>query len=321
MDKIQLIVLVGLPGSGKSYYAGKLRNQLPEGSIILSSDDLREELFGDATDQAHNQEIFRELYARMNLHLAGGTSVILDATNTTRKSRSHIFANLRVKSISVAAHVLCTPHFRCVTQDQLREQPVGLTTINKFFHSFQAPQPWEGFDDIKFIRGPLEVPEDQQKEDLYNLLDDMKGWDQTNPHHKYSLGEHNQRCAALFERQLPSSQASLGYTVGLLHDVGKLFTRSTDQEGIAHYYNHANVGTYLLICHPWYIEQAFRWKQGRNITPEEFLEVVFFINYHMVAHTIQSGTKAGTKWKHLLGEERFQALMCLRDCEVAATGE
>ena len=37
------------------------------------------------------------------------------------------------------------------------------------------------------------------------------------------------------------------YRVGVHHDIGKVFTKTFDEDGIAHYFNHANVSAYLYL--------------------------------------------------------------------------
>ena len=54
----KVTIMVGLSGSGKSSVATALSGK--DNSIILSSDDLRQELYGDINDQDHNEEIFRD---------------------------------------------------------------------------------------------------------------------------------------------------------------------------------------------------------------------------------------------------------------------
>ena len=58
--KPTMTMTVGLVASGKSTYARKLVNDTD--AIILSSDALRWELFGDETDQEHNQQVVQELH-------------------------------------------------------------------------------------------------------------------------------------------------------------------------------------------------------------------------------------------------------------------
>ena len=55
-----LIIFVGIPGSGKSTQAkawvGALQNY-----VSLSSDEYREKLLGDAKDQTKNETIFQKI--------------------------------------------------------------------------------------------------------------------------------------------------------------------------------------------------------------------------------------------------------------------
>ena len=60
--KPTMTMMVGLAASGKSTYAKKIVNDTD--AIILSSDAIRWELFGDETDQEHNQQVFQELHKR-----------------------------------------------------------------------------------------------------------------------------------------------------------------------------------------------------------------------------------------------------------------
>ena len=56
----QLILLIGIPGSGKSFYAKKYDYDriFKHNTTILSSDQIRKEILGDENDQTHNDEVF-----------------------------------------------------------------------------------------------------------------------------------------------------------------------------------------------------------------------------------------------------------------------
>ena len=69
-----LIMMVGISGSGKSTKAQELSKLYK--ATIYSSDQLREELYGNVNDQTHNNEIFVELHKRIIQDLKNGISVI-----------------------------------------------------------------------------------------------------------------------------------------------------------------------------------------------------------------------------------------------------
>lgn len=83
----ELIMLVGLPASGKSTWAKEYSETHPD-YIVHSSDKLREEMYGDNYDDADNSKVFEELHRRiledLKMH-----SVIYDATNLVKKRRVH----------------------------------------------------------------------------------------------------------------------------------------------------------------------------------------------------------------------------------------
>lgn len=67
-------------------------------------------------------------------------------------------------------------------------------------------------------------------------FDEMMETPQNNPHHKYSVGIHSVEVM----KNVPSDIV-LRYSA-LLHDVGKPATRTTDKQGIDHFYKHHLVG-------------------------------------------------------------------------------
>src|SRR5574344_881863 len=84
--KPYFIMMVGLPGSGKSTIANNMPNYME--CEVFSSDKYREKVLGNENDQSNNQLVFQTMYKDMKAILTAGTNVILDATNVTRKSRA-----------------------------------------------------------------------------------------------------------------------------------------------------------------------------------------------------------------------------------------
>ena len=78
-------MLVGLPYSGKSVQAEKLKEQY--GAVVHSSDAIREEVLGDIQDQNNNGKVFEVLHRRVFEDLSAGKNVVYDATNISYKRR------------------------------------------------------------------------------------------------------------------------------------------------------------------------------------------------------------------------------------------
>lgn len=89
MNKPTLWVMCGLSGSGKSTIAKKLAQE-HENTVIVSSDQIREELTGDYENQDRNDEVFQVFHKRIRENLENNKNVIADATNLTMKSRRAI---------------------------------------------------------------------------------------------------------------------------------------------------------------------------------------------------------------------------------------
>src|SRR5664280_854380 len=78
----RIVVLVGLPGSGKSTYLAQL------GAARLSSDVIRGLLADDETDQTIHDRVFQTLRYLLRQRLAIGRPVTyIDATNLTVEER------------------------------------------------------------------------------------------------------------------------------------------------------------------------------------------------------------------------------------------
>lgn len=311
---IELHVMVGLPGSGKSYYANKIKEEMGECCILLSSDLIRKELTGNESDQSVNNATFKALFDRLWNALNVRKNVVLDATNTTLKTRKKIFdhiADIREKgNIKVIAHIVALPVEMCIIQDRARERTVGADVIKKFLYSFQCPQYFEGFDDIEIIY-PKKEDFGMHKYTVSNIRDMMNSFIQFNPHHKYTLGVHCRGLAMHYN----SGLEPLKYVAGLYHDIGKLFTQVIDDEGIAHYYSHDSVGAYYFLTHPEILKSYIE-----SFTERQMLFIMFYINYHMRAHRDFRSPKAERKYRKLFGDEMYNSLIEFADYDIIASG-
>ncbi len=69
---------------------------------------------------------------------------------------------------------------------------------------------------------------------MFPEFDKMMNTVQNNPHHCYNVGEHT------IEALKQVSNSKVLRLAVLCHDIGKIATRSTDENGVDHFYGHAN---------------------------------------------------------------------------------
>lgn len=98
-----LIILSGLPGTGKSYFGCKLSERLP--CAVITSDALRKILFPiPAYDIHENQRLFAALNSLIEDLLRKNVPVLLDATNLVEHHRERLYQiadRLNVKLVIV----------------------------------------------------------------------------------------------------------------------------------------------------------------------------------------------------------------------------
>ena len=140
-------MLIGLPGCGKSYYAdGYRRNPNVK---VFSSDDIREEVYGDASVQDAPDKIFDIMKQRTLEALDAGYDVVYDATNVIRKYRKELLKSLP-EYVSKIATVCWAPLEVCIERDASRERKVGKAVIDKMLRRWETPYYDEGWDAIYF---------------------------------------------------------------------------------------------------------------------------------------------------------------------------
>lgn len=71
----RLCILAGIPGSGKSTWAESMGL-----GAIVSSDAIREELYGDAKEQGGADKVFATFHARLAEGLRSGRDMVADST-------------------------------------------------------------------------------------------------------------------------------------------------------------------------------------------------------------------------------------------------
>lgn len=257
----KLIILCGLPGSGKSYLAEELEyenstysdtdasnNEFNELAVIHSSDAIREELFGDPGSQENNALVFETMHKRVREDLKAGKTVIYDATNLTRKSRRAVI-NLATAETFIECHIVWAPIEVCIERDAARTRSVGCEVIDKMLRRWQTPDIREGFDEI-IIHNSYELFDNIR---YISSITQAMMIPHNNPHHTSDIMEH---CVNAYKYLCEKEGFIIDdlKTAAYWHDIGKPYTKFykklKDNDELdysaAHYYDHQNVGAYLV---------------------------------------------------------------------------
>lgn len=300
------IMMIGVSASGKSTIAKYLSSLY--NIKIHPSDELRKELLGDYTDQSKNSEIFTELRRRIKKDLSLGNNVICDATNLTIKTRKNILNEIKKINCYKIGYVVVKNYSNLINDNIERAYSVPEYVIKKQILRFQIPFIEEGFDKI-IINDNNKINENKNKitNERIEIIKKMNLFNQETKWHKYSLGQH---CKILSDNLYNITHNKTMREIGLFHDVGKLFTKSYDENGIAHYYNHHNVGAYYLLCHPELLYYA---------NEKEFMDIIFYTNYHMDVFFWKE-EKTHKKYKEIFGRTKYNNLILINEQDKIASG-
>lgn len=296
------IMLVGLPASGKTTLASLYRESC--GYTSFSSDDIRIELFGreNGFTKEQNAQVFDEMLKRTKTAMDDGQNVIYDATNIRRKRRINTLTQLK------AAHpdaeyrcILCiVPYGVCKSRNNARWfDQVPEDVVERMYKTFEVPCQQEGWNSITCF---------------YSANKDMSisdyimrgiGYDQQNPYHQESLSTHMMIANRYIKEHYPKASENVRYAT-LLHDIGKLSTK-TVTDGVAHYYQHENVGSYNVLL-------------LKDELPDK-LYISLLVSLHMRPMLYADNPDLETKDRALYGDSVIDDLLMIYDADIHSRKE
>lgn len=125
----RIILLVGVPGSGKTTLAAKIAEK---GFTIMNADSIRRELYGDAGEQGDPVEVFKVFFERMEKLMQDGTDLIIDNTNANPMHRKEILDRAKkFEYADVQLWLMDTPLNVCIARNKKRDRVVADEIVSK----------------------------------------------------------------------------------------------------------------------------------------------------------------------------------------------
>ena len=324
----KLIVMVGLPASGKSTKANELAEQY--NATVLSSDDIREELLGNVNEQSQNTKVFEVMYKRAKDLLCKDKNVIIDATNINRKRRIHLIKN-ELQADEYICHYIGSNIHYCLHRDNERERKVGYEVIDKMYRNMEIPLKEEGWNEVIYSYVDFESPSYMIKlanrllqeefesceqfesciEDFDNEFNKIIGLSHDSQYHSFSVSRHTYYVYKEIEKLADFPHKEDLILASIYHDLGKAHCKSFENykgeiKRYASFIGHENVSAQLF----------YNYFMSFGFDIDRIIRVVKLIALHMKHYN--NSAKTDKLLKQLLSEDEYLMLMMLNSADMIA---
>lgn len=270
-NDMKAIILVGLPGSGKSTYSREINKQ-------------------------YNYEVIStDVEKRIEKCLEEGRDFIYDGTNANHKKRRIMIEKFQNKGVYVKVIFVGCAIPELLARNIKREPSKRLPwdKLVQLIKAFHVPTKWEGMDELCF-----EINEPDVNNYFYSTI----GFDQKSKWHNEYLHGHIRTVIGYITyncNDLSENEIEILESVARWHDFGKLFTQSEKDDGYMSYHGHENVSAYIYATSNFW-QSGFLLRKGDH----NVLALIFF---HMQIGNAKT-EKAKNKLIGYIGEDNFRLL-------------
>lgn len=229
-----LVILCGLPRSGKSTYASNFNG------TILSRDTIREELYG-TRNNFDNEELVSCIFnARLDTALNTQDNVLIDNTNLKLKYIEPFLRIANTYNYDIRIVRFFTDTITLYERAKATNFPI------KVINNMVSTQELYKFtvDNLKqFTRTNITIEDIITVNHSIEELFELTKFNQNNSFHKDDLNVHCEKVGALAKKEF--------YKEFLYHDIGKIM--SVDKN-LGNYKGHEKAGWYIGQCYNLYSE-------------------------------------------------------------------
>ena len=162
----KLVVLSGVPGSGKSYISLLLKEKRKSHLYIVSSDNLRTQVGGSQQNLDNEELVWKMYYELAKVYsLDKDGIVVLDSTNSNTKFRIDCVKNVSVGFDEVDLVIFKLDRITVMRQNLDREFPIPSDALERLIDQFEdiTDKDREFFDKIYVV----------DKHDLTPIIDEL----------------------------------------------------------------------------------------------------------------------------------------------------
>ncbi|WP_052131602.1 ATP-binding protein [Planococcus sp. CAU13] len=303
---VKFMMLIGLPGSGKTTYARNLLGGI-ERWVHLSSDEIAQRhRLPDGS--INHQMTFEEMYRETVFHLENGMNVIYDATNLASKRRRSVLNRIEKFEAETEAVVFLTPYEELKKRNGRRQadERVPDHIIERYIRAFQLPRKNENFDWIRFLSRPPYAHMDLENmkkqafsQDKYETF--FQCSKETRPMTEIdemrTLLRQNNKIVEVIKKEVnDADEQDLLSWVILLHNIGKAYVRKRLPIEQDNFYGYEHVSAYLAypVLLSWHFPLPF------------IYDVLLLIDEFEIAKGLKRG-----KVKRRIGSQNYERLETL----------